>query len=175
MRLVILDRDGVINYDSLNFIKNFSEFIPIPGSLISISNLHKIGCRILITTNQSGLSKGYLNLKNLNFINKKMVKEIKKFKGNLNAIFFCRHIMNDKCYCRKPHLGMISEIYNYINLSTDKLFSIGDSLKDIKLYINFMCSAHLVLTGNGKKNLKYLNLPLNTIISNNLINVSENI
>ncbi|MEK9825324.1 MAG: D-glycero-beta-D-manno-heptose 1,7-bisphosphate 7-phosphatase, partial [Methylotenera sp.] len=110
MKLVILDRDGVINQDSANFIKNPNEWIPIPGSLEAIALLNQSGYRVAIATNQSGVSRGLFDMTTLNSIHDKMHRELASVGGRIDAVFYCPPSADDNCGCRKPKTGMIKEI-----------------------------------------------------------------
>jgi len=110
MKLVVLDRDGVVNFDSVNFIKNTNEWIPIPGSLEAIALLNQSGYRVVIATNQSGISRGLFDMVTLNAIHDKMHKALGQLGGRVDAIFYCPHSADDNCSCRKPKPGMMEEI-----------------------------------------------------------------
>ena len=110
MKLIILDRDGVINYDSDAFIKTPDEWKPIPGSLEAIAHLTQAGYRVVIATNQSGIGHGLLDMTAFNVINDKMCKAVNQAGGRIDAMFFCPHTHTDQCSCRKPATGMFEEI-----------------------------------------------------------------
>src|SRR5579862_2669163 len=110
MPYIILDRDGVINYDSEAYIKSPEEWLPIPGSLEAIATLNRHGFRVLIATNQSGVSRGYYDLAMLDRIHEKLVAQLAAVGGCIEEIFFCPHHPDDHCVCRKPKPGMIYQI-----------------------------------------------------------------
>ncbi len=175
MSLLILDRDGVINQDSKFFIKNPEEWIPIPGSLESISRLSKSGWNIAVATNQSGLARGIIRLSVLKKIHEKMHEELAIFGGKIDKIFFCPHQPEDYCQCRKPFPGMINNAISYFHYENLKsnVFVIGDSLRDLQASESAACRTILVLTGNGYKTLKRGNLPKNTLVFKSLSNVAD--
>src|SRR4051812_13123682 len=99
MKLVILDRDGVINHDSPEFIKKPDEWEPIPGSLEAIARLNRDGYRVIVATNQSGVGRGLLDMATLNAINEKMHKSLAQVGGRIDAIFYCPHAQTSDCAC----------------------------------------------------------------------------
>ena len=110
MKLVILDRDGVINHDSDQYIKSPDEWKPIPGSLAAIARLNQAGYRVVVASNQSGVGRGLLETDTLIAIHDKMLKALAQVGGRIDAIFFCPHTNADNCDCRKPKPGMLKEI-----------------------------------------------------------------
>lgn len=154
-KLVILDRDGVINEESNLHIKSPDEWKAIPGSLESIARLNQAGYRVVIATNQSGLSRGLFDIFTLNKIHNKMYQEAAFFGAKIDAIFFCQHQPDDCCSCRKPKPGLITEaIERYRMISCTEIPFVGDSICDIEAAIAGKIQPWLVLTGNGMKTLK---------------------
>lgn len=164
MKLVILDRDGVINQDSAKFIKNPNEWIPIPGSLEAIALLNQSGFRVAVATNQSGVSRGLFDMATLNAIHDKMHKELALVGGRIDAVFYCPHSADDHCDCRKPKPGMIKEIGKRFSLELNEVFGIGDALRDIQSFANAGCKPILVRTGKGEETLGAGSLPENTLV-----------
>ncbi|HEY9269179.1 MAG TPA: D-glycero-beta-D-manno-heptose 1,7-bisphosphate 7-phosphatase [Methylotenera sp.] len=164
MKLVILDRDGVINQDSANFIKNPNEWTPIPGSLEAIALLNQSGYRVAIATNQSGVSRGLFDMATLNSIHDKMHRELATVGGRIDAVFYCPHSADDNCDCRKPKTGMIKEIAKRFSVELDRVFAVGDALRDLQAFSNAGCRTILVLTGKGKDTLSNGNLPANVTV-----------
>lgn len=156
MNLIILDRDGVINKDSDQFIKSPDEWEAIPGSLNAIARLNQAGYRIVIATNQSGLGRGLYTLDVLNQIHNKMIKELSEVGGNIEAIFFCPHAEKDNCTCRKPRPGMFQNIATRLGISLANVPAVGDSLRDLQAAIVAGAQPVLVLTGKGRKTLTQL-------------------
>jgi D-glycero-D-manno-heptose 1,7-bisphosphate phosphatase len=154
MKLIILDRDGVINQDSDNFIKSPEEWIPIRGSLDAISRLSRAGYHIFIATNQSGLARGLFNIETLNAIHQKMLQEIQHRGGTVDAILFCPHGPDDHCDCRKPSPGLYLEIAHRTSRKLDNVPIIGDSLRDLSAAEAVGARPILVKTGKGKRTLE---------------------
>ena len=129
MKLVILDRDGVINQDSANFIKNPNEWIALPGSLEAIALLNQSGFRVAIATNQSGIARGLFDMTTLNAIHDKMYRALAQIGGRIDAMFYCPHAADDNCSCRKPKTGMIEDIARRFSVDLSEIFAVGDSTR----------------------------------------------
>ena len=164
MKLVILDRDGVINFDSVQFIKSPEEWKPIPGSLEAIARLTQAGYRVALATNQSGVGRGLFDMATLNAIHEKMHKLLSQYGGRIDALFYCPHAADSKCACRKPNSGMFEEIANRFNVDLTGVPAIGDSLRDLQAGAAMGCAPILVKTGKGQKTLEAGNLPDNTLV-----------
>lgn len=175
MKLIILDRDGVINEDSDAFIKTPDEWIPLPGSLDAIARLTKAGYTIVVATNQSGLGRGYFDIMTLNAIHQKMQNAVKAAGGQIEAIFFCPHTASDNCDCRKPRQGMFSTISERFDTPLEDIPSVGDSLRDLQAAFLAGCTPILVLSGKGKKTLENGGLPPKTIIFDDLSAVADHL
>ncbi|OGB20720.1 MAG: D-glycero-beta-D-manno-heptose-1,7-bisphosphate 7-phosphatase [Burkholderiales bacterium RIFCSPLOWO2_02_FULL_57_36] len=173
MKLIILDRDGVINHDSDAFIKSPQEWIPIPGSLEAIARLNQAGYRVVVTTNQSGIARGLFDIVTLNAIHQKLHESAKQVGATIDAIFFCPHATDDNCDCRKPKPGMLHTIAKRFNVSLKGVPNIGDSLRDLQAGFVTGCRPYLVLTGKGKKTLEKGGLPPGTMIFANLAAVVD--
>ncbi|AYH42587.1 D-glycero-beta-D-manno-heptose 1,7-bisphosphate 7-phosphatase [Azoarcus sp. DN11] len=163
-KLIILDRDGVINYDSEQFIKSPDEWKPIPGSLEAIARLNQWGWRVVVASNQSGVGRGLFGMDTLNAINEKMVKSLAQVGGRLDAIFFCPHSADSTCDCRKPKPGLFLQIAERFNVSLDRVPAVGDSLRDLQAGVAVGCKPYLVLTGKGAKTRDDPALPEGTLI-----------
>lgn len=151
-RIVFLDRDGVINVDSSQYIKNESEFEFIPKSPEAIALLNQNGFKVIVITNQSLIGRKMADQTTLDAIFKKMKTGIKKSGGEIMDIFFCPHLPGDNCYCRKPNPGLILEAQKKHGIHLNQSFMVGDSAKDIECARNAGCSKTvLVKTGNGLK------------------------
>lgn len=175
MKLVILDRDGVINYDSQTFIKSADEWKPIPGSLDAIARLNQAGYRVVVATNQSGVGRGLFDMATLNSINKKMHDAVFQVGGRIDAIFFCPHAAENHCGCRKPKTGMFVEISQRFNMALAGVPAIGDSLRDLQAAENVGALPVLVLTGKGEKTKAGGDLPRDTLIYANLLEAAKRI
>lgn len=168
MKLAILDRDGVINYDSDAFIKTPDEWKPIPGSLEAVARLTQAGYRVVVATNQAGIGRGLLDMAALNAINDKMWKAANQAGGRIDAMFFCPHTTADNCECRKPATGMFKEISQRFGLELGGVPAIGDSMRDLQAAAAVGAIPVLVLTGKGKKTKAEGGLPENTRIFRDL-------
>lgn len=155
-RLVILDRDGVINEDSDNYIKSADEWVPIPRSIEAIARLSKAGFTIAVATNQSGLNRGLFDLDDLEAMHAKLIDLVLDAGGEIAGIFYCPHTPDEACLCRKPKSGLISAIEDTLELSAENAHLIGDSLRDLEAGINKHCIPVLVKTGKGLKTLQTL-------------------
>jgi D-glycero-D-manno-heptose 1,7-bisphosphate phosphatase len=164
IKLIVLDRDGVINYDSDAFIKSPDEWRPVPGSLEAIARLNHAGYRVVVATNQSGIGRGLFDMAMLNSIHEKMHKALAQAGGRLDAIFFCPHTADSRCECRKPKAGMLLEIGKRFNVELTAVPCIGDSLRDLQAAESVGAQPMLVLTGKGEKTLRDGNFPKNTVI-----------
>ena len=164
MKLVILDRDGVINYDSAEFIKKTQEWKPIPGSLEAIARLNQAGYRVVVATNQSGVGRGLLDMVTLSAIHDKMHKALAHFGGRIDAVFYCPHAQDANCSCRKPKPGLLEDIARRFNADLAGVPSIGDSLRDLQAAAQVGALPILVLTGKGEATAAAGGLPANSRI-----------
>ena len=163
MKLVILDRDGVINHDSDQFIKTPDEWKPIPGCLEAIARLTQAGYRVVVATNQSGIGRGLFDMATLNAINDKMHRAVEQAGGRIDAVFFCPHAAESACDCRKPKPGMFERDRASASTSTlDGVPAIGDSLRDLQAAAAVGAQPILVLTGKGQRTRDAGGLPDDT-------------
>jgi D-glycero-D-manno-heptose 1,7-bisphosphate phosphatase len=154
MSYIILDRDGVINFDSDQYIKSPDEWHPIPGSLEAIARLNRHGFRVLVATNQSGVARGLYDISILDQIHEKLMYELAAVGGYVEEIFFCPHHPEDNCVCRKPKPGLIHQIQAKYPVKPDSTFFIGDSYADMEAARTAGCKPLLVMTGNGRLTLE---------------------
>ncbi|MDR2787931.1 MAG: D-glycero-beta-D-manno-heptose 1,7-bisphosphate 7-phosphatase [Candidatus Accumulibacter sp.] len=175
MRLIILDRDGVINFDSDHFIKSPAEWKPIPGSLEAIARLTQAGYRVVIASNQSGIDRGLFDMDTLNAIHNKMHQAVNVAGGRIDAIFYCPHSSESNCDCRKPKPGMFERIAARFNVDLTETHAVGDSLRDLQAAATAGARPVLVLSGYGKNTQKEGNLPENTLVFENLAAVVEHL
>lgn len=168
MKLVILDRDGVINFDSAKFIKNPDEWKPIPGSLEAIARLNKNGYRVVVASNQSGVGRGLLDMATLNAIHAKMHKALSQYGGHIDAVFYCPHAADSQCECRKPKPGMLKQIAERFHADLKGVPAIGDSLRDLQAAEAVGALPILVETGKGKNTMAAGGLPPATEVFANL-------
>jgi D-glycero-D-manno-heptose 1,7-bisphosphate phosphatase len=167
-KLVILDRDGVINVDSDAFIKSPDEWVAIPGSLEAIARLNQAGYRVAIASNQSGIGRGLFDMAALNAMHEKMNRAAAAVGGRIDAVFFCPHTQEDECECRKPKPGMLKQIIERFEIDPADTPVVGDSLRDLQAGAALGFALHLVLTGKGHKTLAAGNLPSNTKVHDDL-------
>lgn len=130
--LVILDRDGVINQDSLHYIKSPDEFITLPGSCEAIARLTKAGIRVAVATNQSGIARGYYTEAQLHAIHEKMRASVQSVGGSIDFVVYCPHMPNTGCSCRKPQPGMLLTIAKNFDCALENIPFIGDRVSDIQ-------------------------------------------
>ena len=150
IKLVILDRDGVINEDSPDFVKSPEEWRTIPGSLEAIALLNKANILVAIASNQSGIARGLFSEIALDAIHRKMAHELMAYHGYIDRIFYCPHGPNDQCDCRKPKPGLLLQAMHYFGVSPKETCFVGDSQRDIDAAIAAHCQPILVRTGNGR-------------------------
>ena len=155
-KLIILDRDGVINHDSDDYIKHPDEWQPIEGSLSAIARLNHAGYIVAVASNQSGIARGYFNLETLAQMHLKMDDLLDREGGHIDAVFFCPHGPDDGCHCRKPRPGMLLEIGVRFNVSLEDVYFVGDTVGDIKAARAAQAQPLLVRTGKGSKAEKLL-------------------
>jgi D-glycero-D-manno-heptose 1,7-bisphosphate phosphatase len=159
MKLVILDRDGVINVDSDRFIKTPDEWKPIPGALEAIARLNGAGFHVAVATNQSGIERGLLDMNALNAIHAKMLKAVQEVGGRIDVIYYCPHSGDAGCRCRKPEPGMLIDIGQRLNVDLKDVICIGDSPRDLAAAVAVGGMPYLVLTGKGAKTKAASTLP----------------
>jgi D-glycero-D-manno-heptose 1,7-bisphosphate phosphatase len=167
-KLVILDRDGVINVDSDAFIKTPDEWIPLPGSLEAIARLNHAGYRVVVATNQSGIGRGLFDMATLNAMHSKMHRAAAAVGARIDAVFFCPHTGDQECECRKPKPGMIREILSRFDANPAHTPLVGDSLRDLQAGAALGLPPHLVLSGKGRETLAKGGLPEGTRIHDDL-------
>ena len=173
MKLVILDRDGVINHDSEKFIKHPDEWRPIPGSLEAIAQLTQSGWKVVVASNQSGISRGLLDMATLNAINSKMHKAVNHAGGRIEAVFYCPDTDAVHSPCRKPNPGMFHAIAERLNVTLEQASCVGDSLRDLQAAATVGGQPILVLTGKGRKTRAAGNLPEGTEVYPDLAAVAQ--
>lgn len=177
--LIILDRDGVINHDSDDYIKSPEEWVPIKDSLEAISRLHHAGWTIAVATNQSGVERGLFDISSLHAIHNKMMAAVAEKGGHIDGIFFCPHAPASGCDCRKPATGMLKDIADRFGVQLENTPVVGDSLRDLQAGAELGCSLWLVKTGKGERTLAAAKadtskaLPPDTKVANDLAAVVE--
>lgn len=150
-QLIILDRDGVINVDKDDYVKNADEWQPIPGSLEAISKLSNAGYLVGVATNQSGVGRKYFSLDDLHAMHDKMLTLLHKVGGEIHSIAYCPHLPDAGCDCRKPQPGLVHQIEQDLDISASGSYFIGDKQSDLDAALNAGCKPILVRTGQGIK------------------------
>ena len=150
-KIVVLDRDGVINQDSPDYIKSPDEWLPIPRSIEAIARLHQAGYDVVVATNQSGLARGYFDEFTLAQIHEKLAMTVEEAGGLVSGIFYCPHGPEDGCTCRKPGVGLLQQIEAELSVDLAGHSFVGDSLRDLQCANEFAMQPVLVLSGNGNK------------------------
>ncbi|MHA7840782.1 MAG: D-glycero-beta-D-manno-heptose 1,7-bisphosphate 7-phosphatase [Gammaproteobacteria bacterium] len=150
MNIILLDRDGVINEDSSHYIKSPAEWHPIPGSLEAIARLNKAGYKTIVTTNQSGIARGYYDENTLEKIHRTMQQALQAYGGNIDAIFICPHHPEAGCACRKPKPTLLLQALSQYNVEANSTVYIGDKWSDMEAAQAAGCQPILVQTGQGQ-------------------------
>lgn len=174
-KLLILDRDGVINFDSDDYIKSPAEWRPIPGALEAIARLNQQAYTVAIVTNQAGISRGLFDMKTLNAIHHKLHAAAHAVGAHVDAIFFCPHAADDYCDCRKPRPGMLKAIAQRYELSLNNVPMVGDSLRDLQAGFEVGCTPYLVRSGKGERTLEKGGLPPGTQVFDHLAAVADHL
>ena len=149
MKIIVLDRDGVINQDSDDYIKSAEEFIPIEGSIDAIARLCAADFKVVVVTNQSGLARKYFEEEQLSEMHHLLCSMVEEAGGLIDGIFYCPHHPDEACSCRKPKTGLLEQIENEFVCNLQDSYFVGDSLKDIEAARSFGCKPILVRTGKG--------------------------
>ena len=153
MKLVVLDRDGVINVDRGVPIVSPDDWEPIEGSLEAIARLHQAGWRVTVATNQSGIARGLLDIDTLHAIHRRMHESVKEAGGRIDVVAFCPHKESDLCDCRKPAPGMLYTIAERLDAELSGMVCVGDSLRDVQAAMAAAARPMLVRTGKGQDTL----------------------
>lgn len=159
MKIIVLDRDGVINEDRDDFVKNAAEWVILDGAANAIANLTQGGWRVVVATNQSGLGRGLFDMEALNAMHEKMLRYVHRAGGRIDGIFFCPHHPDEQCQCRKPAPGMLLDIAARFGVRPESLTLIGDSLRDLEAVVAVGGQPILVKTGKGAATLRKGGLP----------------
>ena len=175
MKLVILDRDGVINEDRGDYVKDASEWEAIPGSLEAIARLCQEGFRIVVVTNQAGMARKKLDISKLNEIHRKLLDHLSQYGGTIDAFFFCPHDPRKKCGCRKPEPGLLKEISSRLKISLTDVPFVGDKISDIEAALAIGASPILVKTGYGQDSIESGKLPDHIPVYANLAEVADSL
>ena len=155
-RLIILDRDGVINRLRPHGVTSPEAWEAIPGSLEAIAQFCRADYRVVVITNQSGIARGLYSINTLNRIHRKMLDELQPAGGEIDAIFFCPHGPDDGCECRKPKPGLFRELAERLACDLREVYAVGDSIRDLEAARSAGAKPVLVETGNGRAAAKTL-------------------
>jgi D-glycero-D-manno-heptose 1,7-bisphosphate phosphatase len=172
MKLIILDRDGVINEDSDMFVKSAAEWRPLPGSAEAIARFNHAGYRVVVATNQSGIGRGLFEMSTLNAMHEKMHRVVAQAGGRIDAVFYCPHTADMNCACRKPKSGMFEEIARRFDADLRGVPAVGDSLRDLQAAARVKCETVLVKSGKGQQTLAKGGLPTGTLVFDDLAAVA---
>ncbi|UFH49377.1 D-glycero-beta-D-manno-heptose 1,7-bisphosphate 7-phosphatase [Pseudomonas sp. KNUC1026] len=153
MKLLILDRDGVINQDSDAYIKSLEEWVPIPGSISAIAELSKAGWTVAVATNQSGIARGYYPLATLDAMHARLRELVAGEGGEVGMIIYCPHGPDEHCTCRKPLPGMLEQIAAHYSVPLEGVWFVGDSASDLQAARAAGAQPVLVKTGKGERTL----------------------
>ena len=148
-QLVILDRDGVINEERVDFIRSVDQWQPLPGSLEAIARLCEAGLKVAVATNQSGVGRGLMSVANLQAIHDRLDQAVREAGGRLAGVFFCPHTAHDRCPCRKPLPGLLHQIEAVLGAPVAGEYMVGDSLRDLQAARAAGALPVLVRTGFG--------------------------
>ena len=171
MKLLILDRDGVINHDSDDYIKSLQEWMPLPGAISAIAQLSKAGWTVAVATNQSGLARGYYADATLQAMHQRLRQLVAEQGGELGIVVHCPHGPDHGCECRKPRPGMLLQIAEHYRTSLKGVWFVGDSSADLQAALAVDCQPVLVKTGKGQRTLSRP-LPANTLVFDDLAAVA---
>ena len=150
-KIVILDRDGVINEDSPDYIRSAGDWRPIAGSLAALARLNRSGWTVVVATNQSGVGRGYFSIAQLQAIHATMCAAVDAAGGHISAIAYCPHPPDAGCRCRKPAPGLIEDLERQLGRSLAGAPFIGDRLSDLEAARRHGCLPILVRTGRGRE------------------------
>ena len=174
MKLLILDRDGVINFDSDAYIKSVEEWIPLPGSIEAIAQLSKAGWTVAVATNQSGIARGYYDVATLEAMHESLRSLVAGQGGELGLVVYCPHGPDEGCACRKPKPGMLQTIAAHYGADLAECWFVGDSLGDLQAAQAVDAQPVLVKTGKGLQTLAK-DLPVNTLIFDDLAAIAADL
>lgn len=153
IKLIILDRDGVINEDIGRPVALPEEWVPIPQSLDAIARLHQAGWHVAVATNQSGIGQGLFDVDALHAIHRRMHEMVNQAGGRIDVVAFCPHSDASECDCRKPAPGMLYTISERLDIELSSVVLVGDSLRDMQAAMAAAATPVMVRTGKGQATL----------------------
>ena len=154
MSTIFIDRDGVINENRSDYVKNWDEFRFLPGSREAIASLTKAGHRIVVCTNQAGVAQGLISMDTIEDIHRRMLAAVKEMGGVIEKVYSCTHSKDADCDCRKPRPGMLLRASRELNLDMNDAVFIGDSITDMQAGLAAGVRTILVLTGLGMEHFR---------------------
>lgn len=172
-KLIILDRDGVINVMNQEPVTDPDQWKPLPGSMDAIAFLTQSGYTVVVAENMSGIGLNRVTMQQLNEVHSKMHQHVQKAGGRLTGIWFCPHTMNAKCDCRKPKAGLLTDILERLHMKAENTWLVGDGLRDMLAIEAIGGHPVLVLTGKGKETLKMQELPEDTQVYDDLLDFAQ--
>lgn len=172
MKLLILDRDGVINHDSDEYIRTVAQWQPLPGAIAAIASLYHAGWTVAVATNQSGLARGYYDETELEAMHDKLRELLAGQQAQIGLIAYCPHGPDDGCDCRKPAIGLLEQIAAHYQQDLSGVWFVGDSLRDLQAAVKAGAQPVLVKTGKGVATLEKT-LPDGTLVFDDLTAVAE--
>lgn len=173
MKLLILDRDGVINQDSDDYIRSLDEWVPIPGSIEAIAALSRGGWTVAVATNQSGIGRGYYGVDVVESMHAHLRELVEASGGALGMVAVCPHRPDEGCDCRKPRPGLLQQIGKYYGVNLQTVSFVGDTLRDVCAALAAGCRPILLRTGKGERTLAAGGLPENMAVFDNLSCVAD--
>lgn len=171
--LVVLDRDGVINADSPDYIKSPAEWHALPGSLDAIARLCASGFTVVVATNQSGVGRGLFTEQTLAQIHDEMLRQVSEAGGHIAAVFVCPHAPDAGCDCRKPLPGLMRQIEQQFGTALQGAPAVGDSARDIDAAVAVTARPILVRTGNGRQTEQQFSESLRPEVFDSLADVAD--
>ncbi len=150
MKLLILDRDGTLNRSRDDYVASPDEWEALPGALEAVARLNQGGWRVVLATNQSGIGRGLFDMASLNAIHAKLHRQLATVGGRVEAVFFCPHVPEDACHCRKPEPGLFEQIGQRFGVPLAQVPAAGNALRHVEAAARVGCPTHLLLTGKSE-------------------------
>jgi D-glycero-D-manno-heptose 1,7-bisphosphate phosphatase len=149
MKMVFLDRDGVINENRPDHVKSWDEFVFLPGALEALRLLNQADWRVVVVTNQAAINRRLITTKTLEDIHTRMIQDIARYGGRIDGLFYCPHRPDEDCDCRKPKPGLLLKAAAHFRLRLDECYFVGDALSDMMAGYAVKTTCLLVKTGRG--------------------------
>ena len=149
-RAIFLDRDGVINVNRPDHVKSWDEFVFLPNALAALRRLAASDFRVIVTTNQAAIARGMIAEEVARAIHMRMIAEVERAGGRIDAVYYCPHHPDDKCGCRKPQPGMFVQAARDYDIDLTRSFVVGDAFSDVAAALAIGACPILVMTGRGR-------------------------